>query len=78
LIYASSQLTCQKIRAATVAGGASFVDARPAFRRAAAEAFIHGPRDWNHPNQLGYTVLGTLVAQKIDQKEPDACDDSWE
>jgi hypothetical protein len=78
LIYARSQLTCRKIRAATVAGGASFVDARPAFRRAAAEAFIHGPRDWNHPNQLGYTVLGTLVAQKIDQKEPDACDDSWE
>jgi len=77
-IYARSQMTCQKIRAATVAGGAGFIDARPAFRRAAAKAFIHGPRDWNHPNQLGYTVLGTLVAQKIDQKEPDACDDSWE
>ena len=78
LIYARSQLTCGKIRAAAIAGGAAFIDARPAFRRAAAKAFVHGPRDWNHPNQLGYTVLGTLVAQKIDQKEPDACDDSWE
>jgi hypothetical protein len=78
LIYDRSQLTCQKVRAATVAEGAGFIDARPAFRRAAAKAFIHGPRDWNHPNQLGYTVLGTLVAQKIAQKDPDACDDSWE
>lgn len=77
-IYARSQMTCQKIRAATIAGGAGFVDARPAFRRAAAKAFVHGPRDWNHPNKLGYTVLGTLVAQEIDQQQPDACNDSWE
>jgi hypothetical protein len=77
-IYGRSQMTCLKIRAATVAGGAGFIDARPAFRRAAAKAFIHGPRDWNHPNQGGYTVLGTLVAQKASQQEPDACDDSWE
>ena len=78
LIYARSQLTCWKIRAATVAEGAGFIDARPTFRRAAAKAFVHGPRDWNHPNQLGYTVLGTLVAQKIAQNDLDACDDSWE
>jgi len=77
-IYARSQMVCSKIRAATIAGGAGFVDARPAFRRAAARAFIHGPRDWNHPNRLGYTVLGTLVAEKIDQSEPDACGDNWE
>ncbi|HEY1545259.1 MAG TPA: hypothetical protein VGG01_22905 [Xanthobacteraceae bacterium] len=77
-IYGRSQMTCLKIRAATVAGGAGFIDARPAFRRAAAKAFIHGPRDWNHPNRRGYTVLGTLVAQKVGQQEPDACDDSWE
>jgi hypothetical protein len=77
LIYERSQLTCRKIRAATIVGDAGFIDARPAFRRAAAKAFVHGPRDWNHANQLGYTVLGTLVAHKIDQKNPDACDDSW-
>ena len=45
---------------------------------AAAKAFVHGPRDWNHPNKLGYTVLGTLVAQEIDQQQPDACNDGWE
>jgi hypothetical protein len=77
-IYARSQMTCQKIRAATLAAGAGFVDARPAFRKAAASVFVHGPRDWNHPNELGYRTLGTLVAQKIDQREPDACDDRWE
>jgi hypothetical protein len=38
---------------------------------------VHGPRDWNHPNELGYRTLGTLVAQKIDQREPDVCDDRW-
>jgi hypothetical protein len=77
-IYARSQLTCEKIRAATVGAGAGFIDARPALRRAAAKAFVHGPRDWNHPNELGYRTLGTLVAQKIDQRAPDACDDRWE
>ena len=76
-IYARSQLTCDKIRAATLAGGAGFIDARPALRKAAAHAFVHGPRDWNHPNELGYRTLGTLVAEKIGRPEPDACDDRW-
>jgi hypothetical protein len=76
-IYARSQMTCEKIRAATIAAGAGFIDARPAFRKAAAKAFVHGPRDWNHPNELGYRTLGTLVAGKIDQSQPDACDDRW-
>jgi hypothetical protein len=33
-------MTCQTIRAATLAQGEYFIDARPAFRRAAAKAFI--------------------------------------
>ncbi|HUI96552.1 MAG TPA: hypothetical protein VLX44_12420 [Xanthobacteraceae bacterium] len=77
-IYARSALTCEKIRAATVAAGADFVDARPAFRRAAAKDFVHGPRDWNHPNEAGYRVLGALVAERIDHRGPDTCDDRWE
>jgi hypothetical protein len=77
-IHARSALTCEKIRDATVAAGADFVDARPAFRRAAAKDFVHGPRDWNHPNETGYRVLGALVAARIDHGGPDRCDDRWE
>jgi hypothetical protein len=76
-IYERSQMTCEKILAATRAAGAGFIDARPAFRAAAAKAFIHGPRDWNHPNELGYRTLGALVAARLDHPEPATCDDRW-
>jgi len=72
-IYAKSQMACTKIRDATPADVA-FIDARPAFRAAAETAFLHGPRDWNHPNELGYRTLGALVAEKIEQRAHDACD----
>jgi hypothetical protein len=72
-IYARSQMACMKIRDATPEGVA-FIDARPAFRKAAASAFLHGPRDWNHPNELGYRTLGALVAGKVGQRGHDACD----
>ena len=76
-IFAKSQMACTRIREATPEGVA-FIDARPAFRRAATQAPVHGPRDWNHPNELGYRTLGALVAEKIDQRDHDACDDRWE
>jgi hypothetical protein len=76
-IYAHSQIACEKIRAATLAGGVDFIDARPAFRKAAATTVVHGPRDWNHPNEAGYRVLGTLVAERLGRKGPDACDDRF-
>ncbi len=72
-IYAKSQMACTWIRDATPEGVA-FIDARPAFRRAAAKAPVHGPRDWNHPNELGYRALGALVAEKLEQSGHDACD----
>jgi hypothetical protein len=72
-IYASSEMACTRIRAVTPEGVA-FVDARPAFRKVAATAFLHGPRDWNHPNELGYRTLGALVAARLDQRTRDACD----
>ncbi len=72
-IYAKSEMACTRIRDATPEGVA-FVDARPAFRKAAATAFLHGPRDWNHPNELGYRTLGALVAARLDQRTRDACD----
>jgi hypothetical protein len=72
-IYARSEMACRKIRDATPQGVA-FVDARPALRRAAALAPVHGPRDWNHPNELGYRTLGALVAERIAQTGHDMCD----
>ena len=39
-----------------------FVDATPALRAAASTSVIHGPRDWDHLNKIGYEALGTLVA----------------
>jgi hypothetical protein len=43
-------------------------------RKVAATTFVHGPRDWNHPNELGYRTLGALVAARLDQRTHDACD----
>jgi hypothetical protein len=72
-IRAKSQVACLKIRAATPQDVA-FIDARPAFRKAATTAFVHGPRDWNHPNELGYRTLGALVAGKSDWRGHELCD----
>ena len=72
-----SQMSCEKIRNATLAAGVEFVDARPALRKAAVNAFVHGPRDWNHPNERGYRVLGALVAGRLEKRGPDVCDDTW-
>ena len=77
-IYAKSQMACEKIRAATVDAGAAFIDARPALRKVAVKTFVHGPHDWNHPNEAGYRALGTLVADQLERHEQAACDDRWE
>ena len=77
-IYSNSQKICEKIRAASLAEGAGFIDTRPALRRAAAKTNIHGPRDYNHLNEVGYRTVGTLLAGRIDDAGArDACDDSW-
>jgi hypothetical protein len=77
-IYAMSQKVCEKIRAASLAQGIAFIDTRPAFRKAAAHVPLHGPRDWGHPNEAGYRLLGSLIASRINEPAADACDDRWE
>jgi hypothetical protein len=42
-----------------------FIDATPPLRAAARTRVIHGPRDWDHLNKIGYQVLGTLVATRF-------------
>lgn len=45
--------------------GIAFVDATPSLRAAAAAQVIHGPRDWDHLNEIGYRALGMLVATHV-------------
>ena len=76
-VYASSQRLCQEIRDASLKEGVSFIDLRPAFRQAGARQAVHGPTDWNHPNEAGYRLLGAIVAKHLHDHPTDACDDSW-
>jgi hypothetical protein len=76
-VYAYSQRVCERIRDASLRAGLSFIDARAAFRRAGAREAVHGPRDWNHPNEAGYRLLGAIVVEHLHDRPADACDDSW-
>jgi hypothetical protein len=76
-IDAASQRTCEQIRKLTMAQGVRFLDMRPALRAAAAHALIHGPRDWNHFNDMGYRVLGETLAKTIDDTASTECRD-WD
>ena len=76
-IYARSRSGCEKIRVATLTQGVSFIDARPAMRKAAARQPVHGPRDWNHLNKNGYEALSDLIAARIAEPARDSCDDRW-
>jgi len=60
-----SDLICDLLRAATLAHGAAYVDARPAVRKAAKTNLIHGPIDWNHFNKVGQHLLAEIVVQQI-------------
>jgi hypothetical protein len=74
-IDAASQRTCEQIRRLTMAQGVRFLDMRPALRAAAANALIHGPRDWNHFNDAGYRVLGGALAKTMDDTASMECRD---
>ena len=45
--------------------GLDDLDLAPVLRAAGGERALHGPRDWQHLNQDGYTVLGETVADRI-------------
>jgi hypothetical protein len=47
------------------AQGIAFIDATPALRAAASAQVIHGLRDWDHLNEIGYRTLGSLVAAHV-------------
>jgi len=60
-----SDLMCDLLRAATIAHGAAYIDARPVLRNAAKTHLLHGPTDWGHFNKAGYHLLADIVLQRI-------------
>jgi len=70
-----SDAGCTLIYAGAKRNGARFLDARPAIRAAARRGVVHGPMDWDHFNEAGYTALGKLVAEHVgDQGGDIECD----
>lgn len=61
LVRPRSELIAGLIRRASERCGVPFIDARPLMRAEAKKRLIHGPRDWFHPNAVGYAVLGDAV-----------------
>jgi hypothetical protein len=45
--------------------GFIYVDVRPAVWRATQQTAVHGPNDWDHFNEQGYTILAETVAEAI-------------
>lgn len=64
---------CRRVAEITLAGDGEFLDVRPALWPAAAEAPIHGPRDWKHLNRVGQERLTAAVAAAIEQEGKGAC-----
>jgi hypothetical protein len=60
-----SDLMCDLLRAATLAHGAAYIDARPVLRKAAKTHLLHGPIDWGHFNKAGYHLLADIVLHRI-------------
>ncbi len=71
-LFGASDATCALIRDATLRTGIRFIDSRPAIRAAAANELVHGPDDWVHFNQAGYTALGNFLFQRMGDQESDA------
>lgn len=47
------------------AKGILFIDTTDELQQAALQEALHGPKDWNHLNARGYTVLGTAIAHEL-------------
>ena len=74
-VATSSDLTCALVREASVRHRVGFVDARPPLRQAAATEVIHGPRDWEHFNKIGYRVFGEVLARRLPELDRvDSCE----
>jgi hypothetical protein len=67
----NSDLIADSVGKTAIGHAMDFMDARPALRSAAAMNVIHGPRDWDHLNEIGYRALGRLVASGVRAQRSD-------
>lgn len=67
VIYAQSDFVANEIATIAAKNHVSFLDTRPVIRAAARQKLIHGPKDWNHFNEDGYTALADALAPFIKQ-----------
>lgn len=73
MIYDSEQVRkrsddiSQRIKSIAKQQQVSFVDARKYIRPVAKEEILHGPRDWKHFNQKGYTLLAEAAVALLNQ-----------
>ena len=65
LVFKNSDLIAGLIRKASERCHVPFIDARPLMRAAANKQLIHGPRDWFHPNVIGYSALGEAILEGL-------------
>lgn len=67
VIGARSNFIAGEIAAIAARNHIPFLDARPEIRAAASRQLIHGPADWNHFNEHGYTALADALTPFIKQ-----------
>jgi len=70
LVGSRSDFICEFVEKISESAGASFADARPSIRAAAAVAPVHGPRDWKHFNRRGQDALTDVVTSLLGHSEP--------
>lgn len=56
----------EQVRQRSETVGVRFADATPALRSASSQAFIHGPKDWNHLNRRGYEALADAARELLE------------
>ncbi len=53
------------IRAACDELSINFIDTRDVLRKKGEDIFVHGPKDWKHPNKEGYELIAQEIASAI-------------
>lgn len=64
--FRQSQSIRAKVRALVGERGHVFIDTTDGVRERGKSEFLHGPRDWEHPNELGYQVMAEVIAEDLD------------
>ena len=65
LIFLCSDQMAERLRAFAAANGFGFADTRSELRRTATTALLHGPRDWDHFNRVGYEAFTRAILDSL-------------